>query len=76
MAINGRDPIAGPLRCLKIPSIQEKHRQHRYQTVKCLLDAGADRNTRDRHLLNTDMESFQSPSFISEALRGEQGGID
>ena len=73
MAIKGRDPIAGDLRCLDIPPITERGRHNRYQTVKCLLDAGADRNTRDHYLLDMDKGSFELPSILSEALRGGPG---
>ena len=70
-SIQGRDPIAGRLRYPGIPYIQERVGQYRYQTVKCLLDAGADRNTRDRYLLDMDEGSFEFPSILSEALRVE-----
>ena len=71
MAVKGRDPIAGPLICLDIPSILERDRQYGYQTVKTLLDAGADRNTRDRYLLDADKGPWEFPSILSEALREE-----
>ena len=54
-----------------IPSVQERVRQYRYQTVKCLLDAGADRKTGDCFLLDTDERSFEFQSILSEALREE-----
>ena len=44
---------------------------NKYETVRCLLQAGADRNIRDCYQSDTDARSFECSSILSEALRGE-----
>ena len=70
VALAGLDTIAGPSRCLENPIAHERYRQDRYQNVKYLLDAGADRNTFHRYGLD-DVDGFASSITFCLEIRGE-----